>query len=156
MDHNFDNWLYFERDNNWWSQTHHKQRYTHGRLTDLHNGGHNGILPSGSRVYKMCYVHTMWFNAVKLLKTLKFWIVLHRYGIYCHTYSESFCPEGSEYVWQRGEENLLGRVTDGRSWPYFTRKKITFIAVGKTFRSHFSKFSLAIKSAIFYWNNADQ
>ena len=31
---------------------------------------------------------------------------------------ESSCPGGSEYVWQRGIEVILGRVTGGRSLPY--------------------------------------
>ena len=36
---------------------------------------------------------------------------------------ESSCPGSSEYVWQRGVEGVLGRVTGGRSLPYFPKKK---------------------------------
>ena len=36
---------------------------------------------------------------------------------------ESSCPDGSEYVWQRGVGSLQGRVTAGRSWPLFREKK---------------------------------
>ena len=41
---------------------------------------------------------------------------------------ESSCPGGSEYVWQRGVEGVLGRVTGGRGLSYFP-KKIANIAV---------------------------
>ena len=37
--------------------------------------------------------------------------------------SESTCPGGSKYVWQRGVESLQGRVTAARSWPLFREKK---------------------------------
>ena len=40
---------------------------------------------------------------------------LNRYGIFWVPPGESSCPDGSEYVWQRGVESLQGRVTDGRS-----------------------------------------
>ena len=36
---------------------------------------------------------------------------------------ESLCPGGSEYVWERGVEGILGRVTGGRSLPYFPKRE---------------------------------
>ena len=39
---------------------------------------------------------------------------------------ESSCPGGSEYVWQRGVEGVLGRVTSGQSSPSFQKKLPTF------------------------------
>ena len=36
---------------------------------------------------------------------------------------ESSCPDGSEYVWQRGVGSLQGPVTAARSWPLFREKK---------------------------------
>ena len=36
---------------------------------------------------------------------------LNRYGIFWVPPGESSCPDGSEYVWQRGVESLQGRVT---------------------------------------------
>ena len=107
---------------------------------------------SGSRVLKkvswtFSYLylwHTMWFHAKKLLKTLIFWKsliryvnlapkngslncdllkFLNRYGIFWVPPGESSCPDGSEYVWQRGVESLQGRVTAARSWPLFREKK---------------------------------
>ena len=36
---------------------------------------------------------------------------------------ESSCPDGSEYVWQRGVESLQGRVTAARSGPLFREEK---------------------------------
>ena len=44
-----------------------------------------------------------------LLKLLK------RYGIFWVPLGESSCPDGSEYVWQRGVESLQGQVTAARS-----------------------------------------
>ena len=40
---------------------------------------------------------------------------LYRYGIFWMPPGESSYPGGSEYVWQRGVEGVLGRVTGGRS-----------------------------------------
>ena len=37
--------------------------------------------------------------------------------------SESSCQDGSEYVWQRGEESLQGRYMATQSWPLFREKK---------------------------------
>ena len=34
---------------------------------------------------------------------------------------ESSCPGGSENVWQRGIEGVLGRVTGGQNWPFFKK-----------------------------------
>ena len=48
---------------------------------------------------------------------------LYRYGIFWMPPGESSHPGGSEYVWQRGVEGVLGRVTGGRSLPYFPKKK---------------------------------
>ena len=39
---------------------------------------------------------------------------------------ESSCPDGSESVWQRGVENLHGRVTAAKSWPLFQERKKYF------------------------------
>ena len=39
----------------------------------------------------------------------------YKYGIYCIVPGESLCPDGSEYVWQRGVESLQGRVTAAQS-----------------------------------------
>ena len=36
---------------------------------------------------------------------------------------ESSCPDGSEYVWQRGVESLQGWVTAAQSWPLFWERK---------------------------------
>ena len=36
---------------------------------------------------------------------------------------ESLCPGGLEYVWERGVEGILGRVTGGRSLPYFPKRE---------------------------------
>ena len=41
---------------------------------------------------------------------------LNRYGIFWVPPGESSCPDGSEYVWQRGVESLQGQVTAARSW----------------------------------------
>ena len=48
---------------------------------------------------------------------------LNRYGIFWVPPGESSCPDGSEYVWQRGVESLQGRVTAARSWPLFREEK---------------------------------
>ena len=40
---------------------------------------------------------------------------LYMYGIFWMPPGESSHPGGSEYVWQRGVEGVLGRVTGGRS-----------------------------------------
>ena len=44
---------------------------------------------------------------------------------------ESSCPGSSEYVWQRGVEGVLGRVTGGRSLPYFPKKSV-FVVLKKS------------------------
>ena len=48
---------------------------------------------------------------------------LNRYGIFWVPPGESSCPDGSEYVWQRGVESLQGRVTAARSGPLFREEK---------------------------------
>ena len=48
---------------------------------------------------------------------------LYSYGIYWVPPGECSCPDGSEYVWQRGVESRQGRVTAARSWPLFREKK---------------------------------
>ena len=48
---------------------------------------------------------------------------LNRYGIFWVPPGESSCPDGSEYVWQRGVGSLQGRVTAARSWPLFREEK---------------------------------
>ena len=40
---------------------------------------------------------------------------LNRYGIFWVLPGESSCPDGSEYVWQRGVESLQGQVMAGQS-----------------------------------------
>ena len=39
----------------------------------------------------------------------------NRYGIFWVPPGESSCPDGSEYVWQRGVESLQGQVTAAQS-----------------------------------------
>ena len=51
---------------------------------------------------------------------------LYRYGIFWMPPGESSHPGGSEYVWQRGVEGVLGRVTSGQSSPSFQKKLPTF------------------------------
>ena len=41
--------------------------------------------------------------------------IVYRYGIFYTVPSESLCPDGSEYVWQRVVGGVKGRDTDGRS-----------------------------------------
>ena len=48
--------------------------------------------------------------------------IVYRYGIFYTVPSESLCPDGSEYVWQRVVGGVKGRDTDGRSWPSFPTK----------------------------------
>ena len=98
---------------------------------------------SAVRVVKMvlntqCYQYlwlTIWFHAKKSKETLKnqngwFYNVnsardllnfLYRYGIFWMPPGESSHPGGSEYVWQRGVEGILGRVTGSWSLPYFLK-----------------------------------
>ena len=47
----------------------------------------------------------------------------NRYVIYWVVPGERTRPELSEYVWQRGVGSLEGRVTAGRSWPFFQKKE---------------------------------
>ena len=47
----------------------------------------------------------------------------NRYVIYWVVPCERARPELSEYVWQRGVGSLEGRVTAGRSWPFFQKKE---------------------------------
>ena len=47
----------------------------------------------------------------------------NRYVIYWVVPCERARPELSEYVWQRGVGSLEGRVTAGRSWPFFQEKE---------------------------------
>ena len=61
---------------------------------------------------------------------------LYRYGIFWMPPGESSHPGGSEYVWQRGVEGVLGRVTGGRSLPYFQRKNQLKWAVEKNKHGH--------------------
>ena len=58
------------------------------------------------------------------------------YGIFWMPPGESSHPGGSKYVWQRGVEGVLGRVTGGRNWPYFTKKKQLKWAVEKNKYGH--------------------
>ena len=48
---------------------------------------------------------------------------------------ESSCPGDSEYVWQRGVEGILGRVTGSPSLPHFPKNK-RILAVKKKSHSH--------------------
>ena len=61
---------------------------------------------------------------------------LYRYGIFWMPPGESSHPGGSEYVWQRGVEGVLGWVTGGRSLPYFPKKKKLKWAVEKNRYGH--------------------
>ena len=61
---------------------------------------------------------------------------LYRYGIFWMPPGESSHPGGSEYVWQRGVEGVLGWVTGGRSWPYFQQKNQLKWAVTKNRYGH--------------------
>ena len=61
---------------------------------------------------------------------------LYRYGIFWMPPGESSHPGGSEYVWQRWVEGVLGWVTGGRSWPYFPKKKTLKCAVKKNKYGH--------------------
>ena len=47
---------------------------------------------------------------------------LYRYGIFWMPPGESSHPGGSEYVWQRGVEGVLGHHMGGRSLPYLKKK----------------------------------
>ena len=60
----------------------------------------------------------------------------HRYGIFWMPPGESSHPGGSEYVWQRGVEGILGRVTGSRSLPHFSKKEKRILAVAKKSQSH--------------------
>ena len=60
----------------------------------------------------------------------------YRYGIFWMPPGESSHPGGSEYVWQRGVEGVLGWVTGGRSWPYFQKKNQLKWAVEKNRYGH--------------------
>ena len=48
----------------------------------------------------------------------------YRYGIFWMPPGESSHLGGSEYVWQRGVEGVLGWVTGGQSWPSFQKDKM--------------------------------
>ena len=61
---------------------------------------------------------------------------LYRYGIFWMPPCESSHPGGSEYVWQRGVEGVLGRVTGGPSWPYFPKKLKLKCSVKKNKHGH--------------------
>ena len=50
-------------------------------------------------------------SAAKISQVLCF----NRYGVFWVPPGESLCPDGSEYVWQRGVESFQGQVTDGQS-----------------------------------------
>ena len=67
---------------------------------------------------KSCWKHSNFENLNRNL--LNF---LNKYGIFWVPPGESSCPDGSEYVWQRGVGSRQGRVTAGRSWPLFREKK---------------------------------
>ena len=56
--------------------------------------------------------------------------------------TESSHPGGSEYVWQRGLEGVSGRVTGGRSLPYFPKKKKQNLAVKKNVSPTIFEFEL--------------
>ena len=49
--------------------------------------------------------------------------ILNRYGIFWVPPGESSCPDGSEYVWERGVGSLQGQVTAARSLPLFREEK---------------------------------
>ena len=65
-----------------------------------------------------------------------FSIFFYRYGIFWMPPGESSHPGGSEYVWQRGVEGVLGWVTGSRSWPYFPKKTQLKWAVQKNKHGH--------------------
>ena len=50
-------------------------------------------------------------------------IFVHRYGIYCHTYSESSCPEGLEDVWQGGYRVSKAELWTAEVDPYLEWQK---------------------------------
>ena len=121
---------------------------------------------SGSRVLKKLFWtfsylylwHTMWFHAKKLLKTLKFWKSLNSL---CKSGSrpqkspkkpkkrttqsrfwvppgESSCPDGSEYIWQRGGRIFLSE--------YFSNVRIFFVS-----GNIYQVFSSLILGGCFQW-----
>ena len=73
---------------------------------------------------------------------------LYRYGIFWMPPGESSHPGGSEYVWQRGVEGISGRVTGGRSLPYFPKKKNVNAVSKKQAWSQFSKYRFQNESAL--------
>ena len=49
--------------------------------------------------------------------------ILHKNGIYCHTYSESSCPEGLEDVWQGGYRVSKAELWTAEVDPYLEWQK---------------------------------
>ena len=87
-----------------------------------------------------------------------FSIFFYRYGIFWMPPGESSHPGGSEYVWQRGVEGVLGWVTGGRSLPYFTKKTTTKMQCQKKqIRPQFSKYRFQNESALGHrlWPHTD-
>ena len=72
----------------------------------------------------------------------------YRYGIFWMPPGESSHPGGSEYVWQRGVEGVLGWVMGGRSWPFFQKKKTKMSRQKKQIRPKFSKYRFQNESAL--------
>ena len=68
---------------------------------------------------------------------------LYWYGIFWMPPGESSHPGGSEYVWQRGVEGISGRVTGGRSLPYFPKKEKLTCGVQKNVSPKIFKIELA-------------
>ena len=73
---------------------------------------------------------------------------LYRYGIFWMPPGESSHPGGSEYVWQRGVEGVLGWVTGGLSLPYFPKKIQLKWGVKKQIRPQLSNYRFQNESAL--------
>ena len=80
---------------------------------------------------------------------------LNRYVIYWVVPCERARPGPSEYVWQRGLGSLEGRVTAGRSWPLFKKKRSFASKIKRCHKKvsrlpeNFSQEDLAWKMPIF-------
>ena len=65
---------------------------------------------------------------------------------------ESSCPDGSEYVWQRGVESLQGQVTAARSGPLFREeKKYLKRCLPKPFGYNFQNSALSLNQRYFVY-----
>ena len=92
---------------------------------------HRGPISKVLRLVKMVFKHQMLsifmaFKGISCKKRItqsRFAQFFYRYGIFWMLPGESSCPDGSEYVWQRGVESLQGQVTAAQSWPLFRPKK---------------------------------